>query len=376
MVNYSYDVTDLLCLKHQIQWANFRHKMTDWHCQCRRRRRRHKMHSENEECEEFCELSPVLTGTGDQTDNDDSECEASRGTTFMTSRFAKRLFAILLIAGLLFTILVASRAQTENTLPPLSDTVISQIKTIALIGKAHNNNLTVFAKVGDSITVGERFLYPFGDGKYQLGDHTYLQPVIDAFIQTPVREANSFNNPSVASYVGWAAYNVLSPRNADPYQCDAGESPLVCEYRTIQPSIAFIMFGTNDVGYRTEDEYRHDMSEIIKTSMEMGVIPVLYTIPPQPRVMDRVSAFNAIVRDLASANNLPLIELVPVMMDLPDNGLAYDNVHPSWPPGDEELAAYFTTDNLHYGYTVRNLLTLQMLDRVWRTIKPDPERKL
>lgn len=296
--------------------------------------------------------------------------------TFLTSRFAKRLSAILLIAGLFFAILVASRAQSENSLPPLSDTVVSQIKTIAMIGKARGNNLTVFAKVGDSITVGERFLYPFGDGKYQLGDHTYLQPVIDAFTQTSVREVNSFNNPTVAAKVGWSAYNVLSPRNADPYQCEAGESPLVCEYRTIQPSIAFIMFGTNDVGFRTEDEYRHDTGEIIKTSMEMGVIPVLYTIPPQPRVMDRVSAFNTIIRDLASANNLPLIELAPAMMDLPGNGLAYDNVHPSWPPGDEELAAYFTPENLSYGYTIRNLLTLQMLDRVWRVIKPDPERKL
>ncbi len=297
-------------------------------------------------------------------------------TIFSTFRLNKRLLVVFLIAGLLFTILVASRAQSENPLPPLSDTVISQIKTIALIGKARANNLTVFAKVGDSITVGQRFLYPFGQGKYQLGDHTYLQPVIDAFTQTPVREVNSFNNPSVASLAGWAAYTVLSPRNADPYQCNVDESPLICEYRIIQPSIAFIMFGTNDVGYRTGDEYRHDMTEIIKQSMEMGVIPVLYTIPPQPRVMDHVSAFNTIIRDLAATNNLPLIDLAPAMMDLPDNGLAYDNVHPSWPPGDEELAAYFTSDNLRYGYTVRNLLTLQMLDRIWRVLKPDPERKL
>ncbi|MBI1279578.1 MAG: hypothetical protein GC179_15735 [Anaerolineaceae bacterium] len=297
-------------------------------------------------------------------------------TIFSTFRLNKRFYTVLALALLLFTIFLASRAQSENPLPPLSDTVISQIKTIAMIGKARANNLTVFAKVGDSITVGQRFLYPIGDGQYQLGDHTYLQPVIDAFIQTPVRKGNSFNNPSLASYVGWAAYNVLAPRNADPYQCDVGESPLVCEYRIIQPSIAFIMFGTNDAGYRTDDEYRHDMSEIIKTSMEMGVIPVLYTIPPQPRVMDRVSAFNTIIRDLAANNSLPLIELTPAMMELPGNGLAYDNVHPSWPPGDEELAAYFTPENLSYGYTLRNLLTLQMLDRVWRVIRPDPERKL
>lgn len=269
----------------------------------------------------------------------------------------------------------AIRAQSENPLPSLSDTVVSNIKTIAMIGQVRGNYPDVFAKVGDSITVGQRFLYPIGDGKYQLGDHTYLQPVIEAFLRTPVRKGNSFNNPTVAAAVGWAAYNVLSTRNADPYQCDVGESPLVCEYRTIQPSIAFIMFGTNDVGYRSKDEYTHDMTEIISQSMKWGVIPVLTTIPPQPRVNDRVLAFNAIVRDLAANNNLPLIDFATAMNDLPNSGLAYDHVHPSWPPGDDELAAYFTPENLRYGYTVRNLLTLQMLDRIWRVLKP-PERAM
>ncbi len=285
-------------------------------------------------------------------------------------------FGVLLLAIAFLILSPTINARSENPLPPLSDKVVSNLKTIAMIGQVRGNNPSVFAKIGDSITVGERFLYPFGNGKYQLGDHTYLQPVIDAFLQTPVRDRNSFNNPSVASAVGWAAYNVLAPRNADPYQCNAGESPLDCEYRIIQPSIAFIMLGTNDVGYRTGDEYTHDMTEIINHSMEMGVIPVLTTIPPQPRVADRVSAFNTILRDLAANNNLPLIDFAAAMSDLPGSGLAYDNVHPSWPPGDDELAAYFTPENLRYGYTVRNLLTLQMLDRIWRVLKPDPERSL
>ncbi len=295
-------------------------------------------------------------------------------TTFPTTR------GLLTILCLLTLLLVGfprpSLAQPENTLPPLSDTVISKIKTIAMIGKVRENNLYVFAKIGDSITVGERFLYPFGAGHYQLRDHTYLQPVIDAYVQSSVREVTSFNNPSVASVIGWAAYNVLSPRSADPYQCNAGESPLVCEYRIIQPSIAFIMFGTNDVGYRTQDEFSHDMGEIIKQSMELGVIPVLTTIPPQPRVPDRVTAFNTIIHDLATQNDLPLIDVNAAFSLLPNSGLAYDNVHPSWPPGDEELAADFAPENLAYGYTVRNLLTLQMLDQIWRIIRPETKPML
>ncbi|MCA0457778.1 MAG: SGNH/GDSL hydrolase family protein [Chloroflexi bacterium] len=283
---------------------------------------------------------------------------------------------LIIIALLMGSVLRLSLAQGENPLPALSDKVVSKIKTIAMIGKVRENNLYVFAKVGDSITVGERYLYPFGTGLYQLRDHTYLQAVVDAYVKTPVREVTSFDNPSVASAVGWAAYNVLAPRSADPYQCEAGESPLVCEYRIIQPSVAFIMFGTNDVGYRTEDEFSRDMGEIVKTSMEMGVIPVLMTIPPQPRVPDRVVAFNGIIRDLAYNNDLPLIDVNAAFAPLPNSGLAYDNVHPSWPPGDEELAADFTVENLTYGCTVRNLLTLQMLDLIWKAIQPDPKPTL
>lgn len=284
--------------------------------------------------------------------------------------------ALTAAALLLLVLRWPTRAQPENPLPPFSDTVLSKLKTIAMIGDARANNRLVFARVGDSITVSDRFLNAIGNGTYQLGDHAYLQPVISAYLQTPVRDGNSFNNPSVAAKVGWAAFSVLSPRAADPYECQAGESPLACEYRIIQPSIAFIMFGTNDAGYRTDDEYRHDMQTIVDLSMQMGVIPVLSTIPPLPRRMDRVAAFNTILRDIATANDLPLVDYNAALMALPDYGLAWDNIHPSWPPGEDDQVAYFTSDNLRYGYTIRNLITLQMLDRIWRVLKPDPEHSL
>jgi hypothetical protein len=69
------------------------------------------------------------------------------------------------------------KAQPENPLPPLSDVVVSKLKTIAMIGEVRANNRYVFAKVGDSITVSDRFLYAIGNGTYQLGDYAYLQPV-------------------------------------------------------------------------------------------------------------------------------------------------------------------------------------------------------
>ena len=54
---------------------------------------------------------------------------------------------------------------------------------------------------------------------------------------------------------------------------------------------------------------------------------------------------------------------------LENNGLS-DGIHPSSPPGngpdDFAAAADFTAENLRYGYTVRNLTALQVLNAVWR----------
>ena len=43
-----------------------------------------------------------------------------------------------------------------------------------------------------------------------------------------------------------------------------------------------------------------------------------------------------------------------------------DGVHPSVPATNDPTN--FTADNLHYGHTVRNLLVLHVLDRMWREV--------
>jgi len=52
------------------------------------------------------------------------------------------------------------------------------------------------------------------------------------------------------------------------------------------------------------------------------------------------------------------------MQTLSNFGLTTDNVHPSTAPGGYDASADFTPANLHYGYTVRNLITLDMLEAI------------
>jgi hypothetical protein len=231
------------------------------------------------------------------------------------------------------------------------------------------NRADVFSKVGDSITASPSFLGPIGEGRYQLGDYGYLQAAIDHFSVSNAREGNSFLNPSLAAGIGWSAWAALDPQFSDATQCAPGETPLVCEYRLTRPAFALIMFGTNDTGYRTSAEYEGDLRRIVDVSESMGVVPILSTIPSRPEMPERVAEFNRIVREVAAANALPVWDYYAALEGLPNDGLAWDNIHPSSPDEWYQDAADFRPQNLIYGYVIRNLTALQVLDSVWRQVQ-------
>jgi hypothetical protein len=243
---------------------------------------------------------------------------------------------------------------------PLSEPVIAQIQAIFARGQLLGNQPDVFAKVGDSITVSHHFLYGFGLGTYNLGDYDYLQPVIDFYGQATARDNNSFANSSLAAVEGWGAWAALETGKGDEIAC-AGQKPLECEYDWLRPSVALIMYGTNDVGYRTEEAYYADLSAIVAISMERGIIPILSTIPNRPDEAERTVRFNEIVRLVANENAIPLMELYSATINLPNYGLTFDYVHPSAPSAEIGGATSLLPANLQYGYTQRNLLALEAL---------------
>jgi hypothetical protein len=110
------------------------------------------------------------------------------------------------------------------------------------------------------------------------------------------------------------------------------------------------------------------MRQVIEISLAHGVIPVLSTIPPMDRegAADRVDLINAEITSLAREYEIPLWDYHAALRDLPDHGLGYDGVHPSWAPRDH--TADFAPEYLQYGMTVRSLTALQALDEIWRTV--------
>ncbi|MBZ0301733.1 MAG: SH3 domain-containing protein [Anaerolineae bacterium] len=235
-------------------------------------------------------------------------------------------------------------------------------------GQALGNHADVFAKIGDSITVSQHMFHPIGEGLYNIRGYPGLQPVIDYFSRTPVGSGDSFTRNSVAAGVGWNAAAVLLSKFADRTQCQPAEIPLICEYRLIQPAFALIMLGTNDTGYVPTSTYRHNLERIIQISVDHGVVPVLSTIPPRRGYEDTVQAFNQIIREVAQEADIPLWDYHAAMVVYPQTSLTLDGVHPSLPPRGHDDAANFADDNLPYGYVLRNLSALYVLDALRQQI--------
>lgn len=240
-------------------------------------------------------------------------------------------------------------------------------------GLQMGNRGNIFAKVGDSITHAEAYLHKIGHGDYDLHGYTHLQPALNFFISTPVQGANSFSRTSFAAFGGWTVRNVLQPGGSHAAECN-GQTPLECEYNFIKPAVSLIMLGTNDSGGLPVEEFDSSMHAIVQKTIEMGIIPVLSTIPPKNTGHPndaRVMEFNQVIINIARQYDIPLIDYYTAMLSLPGQGLSEDGIHPSVPGTWIEGTADFSDANLQAGFVLRNFLTLQMLDALWRYVLYD-----
>jgi uncharacterized protein YgiM (DUF1202 family) len=229
-------------------------------------------------------------------------------------------------------------------------------------GQAMGNRANVFSKVGDSMSVEDEMFRPFGYGVYDLGGYGYLQTTIDFFLAGQARTDNPFNNVSLAANGGWTTATLLDTNFANSSVCNAGETPLACEYRLNKPAVALILIGSNDLVNVPVDQYAYNLRVIANLSIEAGVIPVFSTLPPRPQYLGRAEEYNQRIINVAQELGLPLWDFYSVMLTLPNSGLSDDGLHPSTPPSRFEDAANFTGDFFQYGYVMRNLTMLQVLD--------------
>ncbi len=78
---------------------------------------------------------------------------------------------------------------------------------------------------------------------------------------------------------------------------------------TLNPEVAVILFGSNDVGTRmTVEEYEKATREVVAACLTNGTVVLLTTAPPQSARMQRCLEFAAALRRLASEMHVPLVD--------------------------------------------------------------------
>ena len=239
---------------------------------------------------------------------------------------------------------------------------IRGVREIYQRGQQMGNNPNAFTKVGDSISTNLESYDAIGRGIYNLGGFASLQTVIDRFGSGGF---NSFLHVSAAAGPGWTTTIALDPAFRNPALCKAEESPLECELGRSKPSVAIIQLGTNDVQYLGAGQFGANLDKIVDIAVARGVIPVLTTIPYRTGYESQTEEFNSVIRSVASRRGVPLMDLKRAFDGLGNGGVSADGIHPSLPPGGySDTANFGNNEALGSGYTTRNLLVLQTLERL------------
>jgi hypothetical protein len=264
----------------------------------------------------------------------------------------------------------------EDVAPPTvatADTgpISNHVREIFALGQQLGNDPHVFIKVGDSTTEQQAFMIGFGTGEYNLGAYTDLQASIDYFSH------DAFTRDSFASESAFNSASVLDsfrvPEEGKEI-CQPGEKPLECEIRVMKPAFAFILFGGNEVRSSDMDldVYSNQIQQVIEVSTTRGVIPILTTFPHAPDFHENAAAYNEELRRIAFDRQIPLIDLEVAVLPLPNGGVSEeDGFHMSMRGVRGDVTdnwIYLNGEEKQYGATLRNLLTLQMLDLLRREL--------
>lgn len=216
----------------------------------------------------------------------------------------------------------------------------------------------VISKVGDSNSAAVGYLTPIGEGKYELGAYDYLQNTVDAF-------GPSLALTSAATRVGMNSSAVFDPMWSDQERCQAGETPLSCEYRLTNPAIAVIMFGANDLKILNTEGYETQLRRVIETTLDAKIVPLIVSFSVNPQADDAYQAlvFNQIALHLAQEYRVPFVNFWSAGRNLLHGGVGEDNIHLTDPGASFRLG----TNESRFGVTLHNLMILNTLDQLIET---------
>jgi hypothetical protein len=248
---------------------------------------------------------------------------------------------------------------------PIVPTVSPEMIQVYQRGLAAGRDPSKFSKIGDCQNITTYYLADFDNpANYRLGpEYAYLQPTIDHFKGSWSRESIS-----VAGGMGVAA--VQSPTwlvVPMPAECRKGESPMACEIRVNNPSIAIISMETW-YGNKPASGYEKYLRKVVEYVLSQNVVPILATKADN---LEGDYSINAAIARVAYDYKVPLWNFWAATYPLPAHGLV------------PYLGASSTPDNFHLtqgrsffddparmeeAWPWRNLTALEAIDAVHKAL--------
>jgi len=140
---------------------------------------------------------------------------------------------------------------------------------------------------------------------------------------------------------------------ADPKACQPGETPLECEWRIQNPSIAIINLETWLVD-GTVDRYESYLRRIVEFSIQHGTLPILITKADMAE--SKVPVINPAMARIAYEYDIPIVNFWHAAQFLDNHGL------------DPSREGFHLSTA---GYDLKQKLTLFTLYDIWKAERPD-----
>ncbi len=250
----------------------------------------------------------------------------------------------------------------------------SVVERLRALHESRSHRDDVFVKLGGSSVESRAFLHCFAyDGdNLDLAERSDLADTLAFFRGGNAAGSNPFARESEAAAVGWSLRQGLGGR----------PSRAVREARATDARFALVFFGGNDVQARRPRSFAERLERMLEQLLARGMVPVIGATSPRgdDPVMDVwAQRYNRVSRALAQAWQVPYLDFYVAQSALPGRGLAGDGVHPNTHlDGGRGRACVMSEEGLAHGSNQRNLRTLELLDRLRRTVvdgegAPDPE---
>lgn len=155
--------------------------------------------------------------------------------------------------------------------------------------------------------------------------------------------------------------------------------------KKLNPEVAVIMFGTNDLGQLNLPEYETKTRAVVERCLKNGTVPILTTPPPRSGRLEQARQFADTVRKIGRDQQVPVIDyFAAIVQRRPDDWdgtlpkfkgakdvyqvptlISGDGVHPSNPKQFQDYSEESLRSN---GFALRSYLTLHAYADVIRHV--------